>query len=299
MEIHLYILSFDNKYSYNFDFDISAITNLNDTLIVADESGGYYYFELNSEFLSEKYASSIKIDRIIPAHINDDGESEFVILGTYNDSRILAVLTHYGYFVNGFPIFKDYDEIRIVEKNNEYRILAMNEAGELNEYSMVGTKISSRTAPPNANSFFVDNFENENIIVSDGTIWTTDYDSIYWGYRGKNFENENRILSTQNATPTSNNGLIRDGLIYNYPNPIENGITKFRYFAINAEKVDIYIYELTGKFVQKLSQIPRPNQLNEIEWNVNNLESGVYVARIKVVGNGITEEYFIKPAILK
>lgn len=293
------INSFDGNYSHTFDFDISAVTNLNDTLIIADESGGFYYFESVTKNLSEKYASSIKIDKIIPAHINDDGKCEFIITGIYNDRWILAVLSHYGYFLNGFPIFKDYDEIRIVEKNSEYRILAMSDAGELDEYSIGGTKLSSRTAPPKPNSFFVGNFNNENIIVSDGTIWTTEYDSVYWGYRGNNLQNSNRIISTKDEIIVNSDELIRDGLIYNYPNPIENGRTKFRYFAINAEQVDIYIYELTGKYVQKLSQTPKQNQVNEVIWNVRNLESGVYIARIKVIGNGVTEEYFIKPAILK
>ena len=150
-----------------------------------------------------------------------------------------------------------------------------------------------------ANSFFLDKFNNENVIVSDGTIWTTEYDTIYWGYSGNNLQNTNRIISLQNGIPVNSNELIRNGLIYNYPNPIENGQTKFRYFAIDAEQVDIYIYELTGKFVQQLSQTPKQNQLNEVKWNVNDLQSGVYIARIKVVGNGVTEEYFIKPAVLK
>ncbi len=211
----------------------------------------------------------------------------------------MAILSRYGYFLNGFPIFKDYNEIRIVEKNNEYRILAITEAGELDEYSVDGTKISSRTAPPNSHSFFVDNFNNQNVIVADGTIWTTEYDSVYWGYNGKNLENTNRVFSNQSATIIDSDELIRDGLIYNYPNPIENGKTKFRYFAINAEKIDIHIYELTGKFVVKLSQTAKQNQINEIEWNVDDIESGVYIARIKIVGNGMTKEYFIKPAILK
>ncbi|MEA1986232.1 MAG: T9SS type A sorting domain-containing protein [Candidatus Marinimicrobia bacterium] len=293
------IVSIDGIYSHTFDFNIFAITNFNDTLIIADESGGYYFFEVNSENLSEKYASEIKIEKIIPVHLNDDGESEFVILGEYNDRRIFAILTHYGYFLNGFPIFKDYDEIRVVENDNEYIILAMNDAGELDEYSIDGIKISSRTGPANSNSFFVDNVDNENIIVSDGTVWITEYDSAYWGYGGMNLQNDNRKISIQNATTPSSDVLIRDGLIYNYPNPIENGKTKFRYFAVNAEEVEIYIYELTGKFVEKLSQIAKQNQINEVEWSVENLESGVYIARVKVSGSGETKEYFVKPAILK
>lgn len=293
------INSFNGDYSHSFNFNISAITNLNDTLIIADESGGFYYFEPNTEFLSEKYASAVKIDKIIPVHLNDDGICELVMIGTYNDRNILSILSHYGYFQNNFPIVKNYKEISVVKKNEQFFILAMSEVGELDEYSTNGTKISSRTAPPNANSLFVDKFNGENIIVSDGTIWTTEYDSIYWGYNGKNLQNENRILSAQNATISGSNELIRDGLIYNYPNPIENGRTKFRYFAINAEEVDINIYELTGKFVQRLSQTPKQNQVNEVIWNVGNLESGVYIAKIKITGNGTIEEYFIKPAILK
>jgi M6 family metalloprotease-like protein len=291
--------SFDRNYSHTFDFNISTIINFNDTLIIADKSGGYYYFEPNTEYLSEKYASAIQFKKIIPVHLNYDGECELIVTGIYNDRNIFAILSHYGYFENNFPIFKNYEEVRVTKDNDQFFILAMNEAGDLDEYSIIGTKLTNRTAPSMANSFFLDKFNNENVIVSDGTIWTTEYDSIYWGYSGNNLQNTNRIISSQNGIPVNSNELIRDGLIYNYPNPIENGRTKFRYFAIDAEQVDIYIYELTGKFVQQLSQTPKQNQLNEVKWNVNDLQSGVYIARIKVVGNGVAEEYFIKPAVLK
>jgi hypothetical protein len=92
--------SFDGNYSHTFDFNISTIINFNDTLIIADKSGGYYYFEPNTEYLSEKYASAIQFKKIIPVHLNDDGECELIVTGIYNDRNIFAILSHYGYFEN-------------------------------------------------------------------------------------------------------------------------------------------------------------------------------------------------------
>ncbi|MDZ7797389.1 MAG: T9SS type A sorting domain-containing protein [Candidatus Marinimicrobia bacterium] len=122
---------------------------------------------------------------------------------------------------------------------------------------------------------------------------------MYWGYRGKDAQHSNAHRASQTATPVVSTTLIRDGLIYNYPNPVENGMTKFRYFATGAHSVTIDIYQLNGRHVETLTKMSANRQWNEIRWNVNDHDSGVYIAKIKVSDGSWTETYFVKPAILK
>ena len=69
---------------------------------------------------------------------------------------------------------------------------------------------------------------------------------------------------------------------YNYPNPITSGNTTFRFFVDSpASKIVIRIYDAAGFLVDKLyADNLIPNTYNEITWNTNNLDSGLYFAEL-------------------
>jgi hypothetical protein len=93
--------------------------------------------------------------------------------------------------------------------------------------------------------------------------------------------------------------LIKNGLIYNYPNPIEGERTKFRFFATGATHATVNIFALDGRFITKLEMNLTDQQWNEIPWFIHNETSGVYLAKIEITDGTQTETYFVKPAILK
>ena len=52
---------------------------------------------------------------------------------------------------------------------------------------------------------------------------------------------------------------------YNYPNPITNGNTTFRFFVYDANSINIDIYDITGYRVKKLAKsnlVPTPSTLD-------------------------------------
>jgi hypothetical protein len=87
---------------------------------------------------------------------------------------------------------------------------------------------------------------------------------------------------------------------YNWPNPVYDGKTFIRYFVKDDATVNIKVFDLAGDLV---TTIPNPPGIggvdNEIGWNVGDVQSGIYFARIEAngaSGNGVA---VIKIAVVK
>jgi type IX secretion system substrate protein len=250
--------------------------------------------------LTLPYASEHRFTDIIPIHLDNDGKFELLALTELNSETTLSAFSHYGYLLDNFPIFENYTKIRVFYHNGDPQILVYDPAGRMDIYSKNANLISSLPAPVDASSLFIEQMSIDTAwVVSDGSIYHIASDSVYWGYDGKDAEYTNAAYATQTAAPIVSNQLIKNGLVYNYPNPIENGITKFRFFATGASSVSINIYQLSGAYVQTLSKSIIDQQWNEVLWDVSALESGVYIAKIEISNGSISETYFVKPAILK
>ncbi len=266
---------------------------MNDTLITAGNEGFSYPG-------GPVLAADHHIRQLIPIHLNDDGLFEILVLSDYLGQLTLSAFTHYGYLLDGFPIFHAYEKLRLYYLDGSPHIVAYDPSGVIDVYDTGGELEYSLPAPVDATSLFIEQVSADTAwLVADGSIYTIASDSVYWGYQGKDAAYSNTHRVTQTATPLVSQTLIKDGLIYNYPNPIENNTTRFRYFACGAQSVTINIYQLSGRFIETLTQTPVDDQWNEVLWDVSALESGVYIAKIDVSGNGETETYFVKPAILK
>ncbi len=237
---------------------------------------------------------------MVPIHLNDDGVFEFLALTAFNGRPTLSAFTQRGYLLDGFPVFKNYRELRVYYLDGEPRILAYDPAGVIDVYEKNAMRAFSLPAPVNAASLFMEQVSADTAwLVADGCIYQLPSDSVYWGYRGKDAVHRNAQHALQPAVTVVSETLIRNALIYNYPNPAEHGITKFRYFATGAESVSIDIYQLSGRHAETLTQAPVDLQWNEVVWRTDRFESGVYIAKVTVSDGIKTETYFVKPAILK
>jgi hypothetical protein len=105
------------------------------------------------------------------------------------------------------------------------------------------------------------------------------------------------------VTPLSGNPVSADFFpkdrAYNWPNPVYDGKTHIRYFVRDNATVRISVYDLAGDLV---TEFPGPGVGgldNEVVWNVANIQSGIYFARIEASGAGGSGVAIVKVAVVK
>ena len=117
-----------------------------------------------------------------------------------------------------------------------------------------------------------------------------------------------RILMME-KTVTYNTYLMDADLTYGYPNPTYGENVIFRIQVGQAEKIEINIFDLAGFPVEELNKNFQLHNFSstkytlngvvEIPWDVSNIQSGVYLARVIVNGDGKSEEKIIKVGVIK
>ena len=87
---------------------------------------------------------------------------------------------------------------------------------------------------------------------------------------------------------------------YNWPNPVYENETNIRYYVSENSDVNIKIFDLAGDFVAELNDRALGGYDNETKWDVSNIQSGIYFARISVKSDGgQSAEKIIKIAVIK
>ena len=87
-------------------------------------------------------------------------------------------------------------------------------------------------------------------------------------------------LSSVNVDDHENNLLNSFYLKQNYPNPF-NPITKIKYSIANSGFVSLIVYDVLGNQVATLENKVKPVGSYDINWNAENLTSGVYFYGMK------------------
>jgi len=87
--------------------------------------------------------------------------------------------------------------------------------------------------------------------------------------------------------------------VYNYPNPTEGNVTTIRYRLSDNAEVKISIYDAAGDLVDELAGAGLGQVDNEVTWNLTNIQSGVYLARVEARGKSETSVAVIKIAVVK
>lgn len=123
--------------------------------------------------------------------------------------------------------------------------------------------------------------------------------SVQWGQWAKNAA---RIAyTTEYNTITAPSGsLMPKSKVYNYPNPARGSTTTIRYYLSEAATVKIRIFDMAGDHVVTLTGTGVPQSENEVVWNLNRIQSGIYFAKIEarnVSGHSVTRT--VKIAVTK
>ncbi len=116
------------------------------------------------------------------------------------------------------------------------------------------------------------------------------------------YDGQNTGLSEIPLLPNSNPTFFPESRAYNWPNPVrasDNFITHIRYYIASDAKVNVKIFDMAGDLVAELNGNGIGGLDNEIDWNVANIQSGVYFAHIDAQGTGNSGSTVIKIAVVK
>ena len=216
------------------------------------------------------------------------------------------------YYKNGFPLkvsaigtvlamdlLNDtYPEI-VFEQSDKSLIIANHEGLIQQSLSLnIDSKLSSLGVHQNKNSLIL---TNQILMYKD----SQNDQNNRWVYKyGSPDYSRFLNLDTLDINLT-NQGLLDKSLTYAYPNPSYGENIIFRLKIGSIESVNIYIYDLAGFLKESISATTKNNTKNssssiiEIPWKIQNVESGVYLARIRAINKNSIEEKIIKVGIVK
>ncbi len=195
-----------------------------------------------------------------------EGTSNSEIISLTTDGRIFAIDGGTGRVVSGFPIS--------IGSRSSSTPAIFNDRGKI-----------SLAAINSENNFYA-----WNIGSTEGVV--------YWAEENAN--NQNSSFIGVASTSKFINEFLPEARVYNYPNPVYENTTFIRYYVAEDAKVNIKIFDLAGGLVDELNDDALGGFDNETEWSVNDVQSGVYLARIEATGtSGKSENKIIKIAVIK
>ncbi|HSD64028.1 MAG TPA: T9SS type A sorting domain-containing protein [Ignavibacteriaceae bacterium] len=284
-----------------------------DYVAVVLTSDNNFYIISGSKVIGKWTAApSALISSFALADLKQDGENYIV----YNEGKRIEARNLSGASADNFP-FEDPDNKNFTstiltadfEGDNRSEIIALTEDGRIFAVDggsgkvVNGFPIAAGSSLLCVPVLYVDNNKisyavlNKQLYFSAWNIGLT-AGTIFWGGESGNPENSGFVeaASSQNRITT----FLPENRAYNYPNPVYEGKTYIRYYVSEDAKINIKIFDLAGDYVAELNDEARGGLDNETLWNVGEIQSGVYFARIEATGiSGKSDSKIIKIAVVK
>ena len=306
-------VSFNNEELYRL---VSTIDNKGKVVnIVSSRLGDNYQLNIVIDGIADHKLLLNNIDALgnfSVADIKNDGNNYILVnsddrINVYNLSGALAGNFPYilkdGEKFAGLPLASD------IEGDSKSEILTFTMSGKVYAFEGGTGKVidgfpvsfgdSIKTAPVLFNTGesialcgidFHNNFKAWTVSMLSGRL---DWAELF----GNNLNHSS--LGSASVT-NSINEFFPVSKAYNYPNPVYDGQTAIRYFVSQDSKINIKIFDIAGDFVAEFNTEAIGGLDNETIWNVGNIQSGVYFAKIEATGNnGQTENVVIKIAVVK
>ena len=254
------------------------------------------------------------------ADVDGDGKKDIVV---FSGNKIYAindagsVLDNFPVTVPSYqtilssPVVADLNgdgSVEIVAVTQEGLVVAYDKTGKLLDGFPLQTGINGGSTP----AVFLTKNSGVGIAVAsdDGFIYAWETVSglpnvsslkLPWPQYLRDERNTGFDATTLSSTPLAS-GFFPAGRTYNWPNPVgkENAYkTHIRYYIGTDASVHIKIYDLAGDLVTQFNGPGQGGLDNEVEWDVSNIQSGVYFAHIDAQGTSGSGSAIIKIAVIK
>lgn len=103
---------------------------------------------------------------------------------------------------------------------------------------------------------------------------------------------------TKNPNPISSEFFPRSR-VYNWPNPVYGNSTQIRYYVSEDADIVVRIFDIEGKMITELNRRAQGGTDDEITWEILDIQSGVYLARVSARSATRTETAIIKIAVVR
>ena len=305
---------------FNFPFTAEHPTNL---ALTKDINGNYinivltslnklYLIESGSLISSFSLVSSNTINSFALADLKQDG-SNYIVLNNGNNIEAYNLT---GAMADNFP-FTDPEGIGFIgtplsadfEGDNASEIISITKDGRIFAIDggtgkvvpgfpiSCGGSVSVTPVLYNANGKTNLAVLNDDNVLSAWSISSIE-GKLYWSEENGNPQNTSFIDAAENSNHI--NDFFPKSRAYNYPNPVYGGTTNIHYYVSEDSKINIKIFDLAGDYVAELNDNAQGGLDNETVWDVNNIQSGVYLARIEATStSGKSEQTVIKIAVVK
>lgn len=249
-------------------YSLSDVKNDGNTYYVTSSNDKLYSYSLNGS-LAENFpftAPESESFTGLPLAADIEGDTRSEVIFYSNTGKLFSIDGGTGRIINGFPI--SFGEELITSP-----VLYLSE----NKINIAGIDKTN-------------SFKGWSISNTEGRL---DWAEVFGDPLNKSF-------IAQALSNNTINEFFPVSKAYNYPNPVYNGETAIRYYVNEDSKINIKIFDLAGDFVAELNDDVQGGMDNETFWNVNDIQSGVYLARIEANGNsGKSESVVIKIAVVK
>ena len=220
--------------------------------------------------------------------IDQDGLDEILLINENND---IIVQNSNKTLVSGFPVRGNFSGIPLVANilNVEDGLpeIICREGNSITIISSGGDRLREYSSFSNNQSLAMVPFWNKKMALIDGSrlfLFDLDLKNSFWlnpNSRPSGFPVSTGVHFNSSSTIKSSK------IAYNYPNPIIDGSTTFRFYVEDHQNmIEINIYNAAGFLIDEIvTNDLTPNEFNELSWNTTELNSGLYLAEIKFEKN--------------
>jgi len=106
------------------------------------------------------------------------------------------------------------------------------------------------------------------------------------------------VTGMLSGSPVSSSFFPRER-VYNWPNPVYENTTWIRFFVSENARVNVRVFDLAGDLVSEFSADATGGVDNEIAWDVSDVQSGIYFARVEANGSSGSGNAVIKVAVVR